>query len=65
MRQRRSTLRADLGQLRDQQINTAVAESRTRGAREERTHPCPLCPKTLRGELGLQHHMRDAHGVGA
>lgn len=35
MRQRHS-LRANLGHLRDQAIDTAVAESRTRAARAER-----------------------------
>lgn len=61
MKQRRF-LRADLNHLRDQAIDTAVAESRTRAARAERDTPCPKCPRILRGEQGLRHHLLQRHG---
>lgn len=28
-----------------------------------RTHPCPTCGHSFRGEQGLRHHLAQAHGV--
>lgn len=61
MTPRRSTLRADLGHLRDTLLSMEIAANRPKAERGERTHPCPHCPRVLRGEMGLRHHLADAH----
>lgn len=63
---RRSTFRADLGELRDARLSLAMSAA-PRGkaeptrARAERTHKCPKCERVLRDEMGLRHHFIQFH----
>lgn len=62
---RRSSHRADLGELRDARLSLAMSAA-PRGkphVRAERDTPCDLCPRILRGSEGLRHHKLQKHGI--